>query len=486
MLRVCNASGKELAAIPVAELTDVRNLKRHLQGVCGVTRFRQRLLDGQQNLEDELELESPADLQLVLLPFCNVSEDETRMLADAARSGDAQQVEEFLQKPLHPDGVWHGLRRSMKRRRILQARARESEPPIYWACKNRNIEVVRLLLEAGAATDIAIADFEDSPLLATALRDGDLDFAGLLVQAGANVNKAIHVETAGESTPLELSAANGNIELMRMLLRHGADAAHDHGALTRASDGGHVDAVRLLVRAGASINRALELSSANGHVELVRLFLDEGADPANSQALMEASGNGHVVIVERLLTARANMGGALAAASGNGHLQIVQLLLKAGADSNQAQRFDTPLGMASGAGHMEIAQLLLQAGADIDQVEAEGITAVAHAARGGFVEIVRMLLKAGADKDKVDGQEGFTPIWLACREGHLDSVSLLLSTGADKEKVCGPLCATPLWVACRQGHKAIAKLLLAAGADKGKAARDGTRPVDKAAWIAAM
>ncbi|OLQ10797.1 hypothetical protein AK812_SmicGene5435 [Symbiodinium microadriaticum] len=44
MLRVYMVSGDELAAIPVATVSDVRELKQQLQKHCGVPRFRQRLL----------------------------------------------------------------------------------------------------------------------------------------------------------------------------------------------------------------------------------------------------------------------------------------------------------------------------------------------------------------------------------------------------------------------------------------------------------
>ena len=68
MLRVWKASGEELVAIPSEGLT-VRALKKHLQSFCGLPRFRQRLLLGGENLQDDESLEFPTDrdLQLVTL-----------------------------------------------------------------------------------------------------------------------------------------------------------------------------------------------------------------------------------------------------------------------------------------------------------------------------------------------------------------------------------------------------------------------------------
>ena len=70
MLRVWRASGEELVATRFEDFTDVRSLKRHLHGLCGVPRFRQRLVcAGGEILEDDVPLESPIDLQLLVGVF---------------------------------------------------------------------------------------------------------------------------------------------------------------------------------------------------------------------------------------------------------------------------------------------------------------------------------------------------------------------------------------------------------------------------------
>ena len=75
MLHIWKASGEELATVPVEEF-DVLSLKQHLQPLCGASRFRQRLLHGEENLSDDIRLDAPMDLQLVLLPFIDATDEE--------------------------------------------------------------------------------------------------------------------------------------------------------------------------------------------------------------------------------------------------------------------------------------------------------------------------------------------------------------------------------------------------------------------------
>ena len=69
MLRVRMLSGEEVASLPVAEVSNVRNLKRRLHQLHGLPpRFRQRLLLQGANLDDDDIFDSPLDLDLVLQP----------------------------------------------------------------------------------------------------------------------------------------------------------------------------------------------------------------------------------------------------------------------------------------------------------------------------------------------------------------------------------------------------------------------------------
>ena len=80
MLRVFKASGEEALALQFEEFVEMTTsskepvrvlaLKRHLQDLCGQTRFRQRLLlpDG-RILSDDAVLRGSMDVRVVVLPF---------------------------------------------------------------------------------------------------------------------------------------------------------------------------------------------------------------------------------------------------------------------------------------------------------------------------------------------------------------------------------------------------------------------------------
>ncbi len=74
------------------ELSDVRALKRQLQRLCGVPSFQQRLLHGGVILDEDTRLDSPIDVELVLVPFCSASLEEVIQLNKAAARGWASQA----------------------------------------------------------------------------------------------------------------------------------------------------------------------------------------------------------------------------------------------------------------------------------------------------------------------------------------------------------------------------------------------------------
>ncbi|CAE7221135.1 MTR1 [Symbiodinium natans] len=95
----------------VAELSDVRALKQRLHEQQGLPpRFRQRLLHEGCTLEDGVKLDSEMDLQVVVLTFSDVSDDQRRALVFAARDGNVVKVEAMLQIPMDPDDAVKGER----------------------------------------------------------------------------------------------------------------------------------------------------------------------------------------------------------------------------------------------------------------------------------------------------------------------------------------------------------------------------------------
>ncbi|CAE7415636.1 ANKRD29, partial [Symbiodinium sp. KB8] len=180
----------------------VRALKQHLQGICGVPRFRQRLvcMGDDAVLDDDRTLKT-GELQVLLLNFCPASTAQVSALQDSARSGLMSEVENLLQRPQDPDLVRLG----------------HHPTPLSVASENGHIEVTRLLLEANADKDKANQDGA-TPLFIAA-QNGHLEVVRLLLQANADKDKALEDSV----TPLYVAAQNGFLEVVRLLLWANAD-----------------------------------------------------------------------------------------------------------------------------------------------------------------------------------------------------------------------------------------------------------------------
>ena len=138
-----------------------------------------------------------------------------------------------------------GARAEMRGRKIL---------PLGVA---RTVDIARILVEAGADVNSEESKRE-GPLLVMAAMRRDVNLARYLIGAGAHVN--VSAEYYG--TPLMLAAGGDQIELLQLFLDHGADVniiadhtgKHKPSALLFAAEAGNLNFVELLVKAGADVN----------------------------------------------------------------------------------------------------------------------------------------------------------------------------------------------------------------------------------------
>lgn len=143
------------------------------------------------------------------------------------------------------------------------------EVPILTLAAGRgHAAVVALLLEAGADPNLAgDAEFSGGAALATALRAGKLEVARLLLERGADADRA---ESYHARTPLWELACDGGDAPRR---REGIELLLAHGADLERRDAGGLDGWR------HSGRTPLACAIAAGDLDLARLLLERGADP---------------------------------------------------------------------------------------------------------------------------------------------------------------------------------------------------------------
>ncbi len=128
----------------------------------------------------------------------------------------------------------------------------EFQSPLLLACGAGKIEVVRMLLDAGAAVNDK--DLEGNSPLLLACGAGKLEVARMLVDAGADVN---FKDVEGNS-PLLLTCGAGELEVAEMLVDAGADVCggNDSGdtPLFASLQAGSLELVTMLLDKGANVD----------------------------------------------------------------------------------------------------------------------------------------------------------------------------------------------------------------------------------------
>jgi ankyrin repeat protein len=230
-----------------------------------------------------------------------------------------------------------------------------SGSPLYYAAFCGLYEVAERLSKKhpDQVNACASSGFNLCPLLA-ALSKGHLLVANLLHRPGALVD----VESYSKNTPLHAASSCGQVDTMRWLLDHGADAnvrGRFHATPLFLAARGRLQAVQVLLEYNAGIN----LQDIDGETPLY-------------WALAHGNSEGKAV-------------------------DIVQRLLEHGADPNICDNgHSTPLHRASRRGWLAAARLLLSYGAKVDEKDGEGETPFQWAASKRHGEMMGLLVEYGA------------------------------------------------------------------------------------------
>eukprot|EP00438_Fugacium_kawagutii_P011109 Skav203180 [mRNA] locus=scaffold39:209403:212782:+ [translate_table: standard] len=307
-MEVCSAiSGEAIACLNPDDVEgkSVRDMKRLLALEIDVPRFRQRLFaedSSHEILDDEIVAKVPERVQIVLLEL-EQGEGEAEAVAEiivASEAHDSVALEQLLQLPSDPN------------LKDLQGRA-----PLHCAAGHGHVQVIQLLLEAGAQKDST--DEEGRTALWMAARNGHLEVVHLLMEAGLDSNRG---RTDIGATPLHAATQERHLEVARLVMEAGADCNRgttDTGItpLYIAARNGHLEVVRLIVEAGALCDQAttdigetpLCVAARKGHSEVVRVLIEASPlkDPEQTYAgLIHSARKGDLTA----LTAAWTRGGA--------------------------------------------------------------------------------------------------------------------------------------------------------------------------------
>jgi ankyrin repeat protein len=322
---------------------------------------------------------------------------------------------------------------------LLSKGDRYANQPIHWATMTRQLEAIDELLQRGADIDARRMDggqpihLTNGDYFYRGWRDVPRDWPTTAAQVMA------HLRSRGATVDLPTACHTGDLDRVRELLRQDPSLANRLGGyegyylgagapLANAATVGRLDIVQLLLDHGADPNlpeeqiaprgKALYQAVFHGHYEIAKLLLERGAFP---NPPVESSGDALWVAREFRPNPR-----------------MEQLLLSYGA---------TPTPEDTDEGWPAAAHNWLR------------ITPLHHAARMGDLEKAKALIDAGADLTARDEHLGSTPLAWAAKYGQREMVTLLLERGAPRSLPDDPAWATPLAWAEKRGHKGIARLL---------------------------
>ncbi|MEE9910523.1 MAG: ankyrin repeat domain-containing protein [Deltaproteobacteria bacterium] len=320
-----------------------------------------------------------------------------------------------------------------------------------------------LLLPVGGFAESRMP-LPDKPLLEAVKKD-DVQAVRAALKTAGGQNEINHSGVTGD-LPLVRAARNGNLEIVSLLVEHGAiiDIGKERGERTpliEAAGQGHVDVVKFLLSKGADVNARgngltpLLLACAWGNLpagppgdktKTIYILLENGADvnvqdeswlKTGRTPLMYAVLQGDAALVQALLDRGArkdlkNKDGdtALALARKSGLEYISQLLEKPAAQSKPVNPDVHPLFAAIKEGRPEAVKALIAKGADVNLRTETGSTPLMYAADRNQFTIVRILLLAGADVNAGNGANN-TALIYASIKGHVSVVRELLRKKAD-------------------------------------------------------
>ena len=300
----------------------------------------------------------------------------------------------------------------------------------------------RAFVRDAIARDRSLASAEDTchrrPISIAADRD-DLEMVRLLLDAGADPN--LPEEGAPRGHALWTAVYHRRREMARVLVERGADP----NAMVESS--------------------GTPIMHARKDPELLALLRAHGGrdSTGDREHLEELINDGDLIGVDRWLIAHPSLmndqtafwsEGLLAGPANAGNHAMLALLIRHGARVPAISKW----GPYYYFKHTDTAAFLLDQGMAPDHMNWHYTSLLHHMAAVGDLPKARLLLDHGATIDAIDEEYRSTPLGMAARWGRAEMVELLLERGADPVLAGDPWASPRAW-AERKGHREIRERL---------------------------
>lgn len=259
--------------------------------------------------------------------------------------------------------------------------------------------------------------------------------------------------------PIHYAAMNGHLECVRLLIRAGSvvNCADKEGKmpLHLACLMDQADVVHLLLKNCAHVNScrneagesAVHMTASAGQLTVMTILLENGGDPNATSASID----GEQTPIHKAVAADKP--------------EMVQLLISYGGNPNTPNASqELPIHLSSELGHMECTKVLIKAGALLEEKDSKGQTALCSAVVGGHSDVSRLLLCHGANVH-VEDAHYHSLLHIAALKDNAELIELLVNAGLDVDIQERKLLRSPLMLGVYMGSLTAVEKLLELRAD---------------------
>ena len=333
---------------------------------------------------------------------------------------------------------------------ILNVSICSSYTPLTFAIAKNNFKMVELLINAGA--DVSLEDGKSRLPLELAVEKNNLEIIQFLIEKTTEQSKNHWNILSGKAeikkllkdkskdlnissipsdsicrkyTPLTYAIAINDFEIVQELICSGADVNREDDAgwlpLVIAVSKGNLEILKLLLRNGANPNminmkpctpveyplaKAIEIND----VEAVEILIEHGAN-VNFLDLLGRTPITYTFLKE--------------------NTEILELLIQRGADINIVDNQGTsPITRAVGKNKINIARILIVNGANVNLKNGDGFSLLTIAIWKDSLDMVQLLVENGATIETHE-RNGSTPLENAIALKRMKIIKFLQNVGAD-------------------------------------------------------